>query len=123
MAAETGHHANRVYRDQSGDLHLNGASLFDTAENDIAPALNNLGGTGFLHVDLVAGAVAGNHTVTGIAVGDEIVFVGHFSTLAAIATLADLTSEFTVDSADTIDNTAGTDTSSDQLQVIWIDKT
>jgi|GEM_PF-4810646 len=76
-----------------------------------------------LHVDLVNGGAAGDHTVTGIASGDEIVFVGHFSTAAAIATLADLTSEFSVTGADTINNAAGTDTSSDQLMVIWLDKT
>lgn len=77
----------------------------------------------FLKVTLVAGGAAGNHTVTGIATGDEIAFVGHLSTAAAIATLADITSEFTVTAADTINNAAGTDTTSDQLMVIWIDKT
>ncbi len=73
-----------------------------------------------LTIGLVAGGVAGAHTLTGIALGDRIVFVGHFSTLAAIATLADLTSEFTVSAADTIDNTGGTDTSSDQLMVHYM---
>jgi hypothetical protein len=77
---------------------------------------------GILRVTLVAGGAAGNHTVAGIAVGDEIVFVGHFTTAASIATLGDLTSEF-VAGAGVVTNTGGTDTTNDQLQVIWIDKT
>lgn len=44
-AAEAGHHASRAYFDQSGNLHLNGASLFDANEVDQAAA--------------IAGAVAG----------------------------------------------------------------
>ena len=64
---------------------------------------------------LIAGGVAGNHTVTGIATTDTLVVVLH-NTAGA---LADLTSEFTIDSADTIDNTAGTDTSSDDLLVAY----
>lgn len=76
-----------------------------------------------LRVTLVAGGSAGDHTVTGIAVGDEIVFIGHFSTAAAIATLADLTSEFSITAAATINNTDGTDTTNDQLMVIWNDLT
>lgn len=78
---------------------------------------------GFMNVTLVAGGSAGDHTVTGIATGDEIVFVGHFSTAAAIATLADLSGEFSVTGADTINNGGGTDTSSDQLMVMWMDLT
>ncbi|KKL54127.1 hypothetical protein LCGC14_2268530 [marine sediment metagenome] len=78
---------------------------------------------GTLKMALISGSTAGNHTLTGIAVGDRIVSVGHFSTEAAIATLADLTSEFSVDSANTIDNTGGTDTTNDQLQVFWEDLT
>lgn len=78
---------------------------------------------GFLKVGLVSGGAAGDHTLTGIAVGDEIVFVGHFSTEAAIATLGDLTSEFSVTAADTINNTGGTATTNDQLMVIYIDRT
>jgi len=76
-----------------------------------------------LRVTLVAGGAAGDHTVTGIALGDDIVFVGHLSTAAAIATLADLTSEFSITAADTINNTDGTDTTNDQLMVIWQDLT
>lgn len=72
-----------------------------------------------VEVGLVAGGAGGAHTLTGINLGDRILFVGHFSTAAAIATLADLTSEFSITAADTIDNTAGTDTTNDQLMVIY----
>lgn len=38
MAAEAGHAPNRAYFDQAGNIHLNGASLFDASENDIKTA-------------------------------------------------------------------------------------
>lgn len=109
----------KVYREQGGDklvVKSGGRIEFESGGQMVMP-------TGLLKVTLVSGGSAGNHTLTGIEVGDEIVFVGHFSTAAAIATLADITSEFSVTAADTINNAAGTDTTSDQLQVIWIDRT
>ena len=78
--------------------------------------------TGFSKVTLVNGGAAGDHTVTGIVAGDEIVFVAHISTAASVATIADLTSEFTA-GAGVINNAAGTDTTNDQLMVFWIDHT
>lgn len=36
MSSETGHQPNRAYNSQSGDVHLNGAQLFDANENAIA---------------------------------------------------------------------------------------
>lgn len=101
-------------------LYVNPRTLADVAPNSITGSM--LAG-GFLNVTLVAGGSAGDHTVTGIATGDEIVFVGHFSTAAAIATLADITSEFTVTAADTINNVGESDTTNDQLMVIWLDLT
>jgi predicted RecA/RadA family phage recombinase len=71
----------------------------------------------------LAGGAAGAHTVTGIALGDRLIAVQHWSTAAAIATVADLTSEFSITAADTIDNTAGTATTSDQLIVFYEDRT
>lgn len=72
-------------------------------------------------VTLVAGGSAGNHTVTGITTADRLAFVGHFETAASIATLANLTAEFTITATNTINNTSGTDTTNDQLMVIWED--
>jgi hypothetical protein len=72
-----------------------------------------------LKFTLVAGAVAGNVTVTGIAVGDEILHVLHNT----IGTLADLTAEFSITAANTINNADGTATDGDQLLVVWADLT
>ena len=99
-------------------LYVKPRTLADVAANSITKSM--LAGE-FLKVTLVAGGSAGDHTVTGITTADEISFVGHFSTAAAIATLADLTSEFSITAADTINNVGGTDTSSDQLMVMWLD--
>jgi hypothetical protein len=87
-----------------------------------APGQANLP-AGFIKVTLVAGGAAGNLTLTGIATGDELSFVGRFSTAAAIATLTDLTAEFSVTAANTINNTGGTATTGDTLMVVWIDRT
>ena len=71
---------------------------------------------------IIDGGAAGDHTVTGIAVGDNLVMVLHITTKAAIATMADLTSEFTV-GADKINNTDGTATTDDQLLIFYEDLT
>lgn len=78
--------------------------------------------SGFQKIDLLAGAAAGDHVIAAIAVGDELVKVLHISTAASVATIADLTSEFTV-AAGKITNDLGTDTSDDQLLVFWNDLT
>jgi hypothetical protein len=44
MAAEAGHAPSRIYTDQNGNFHLNGASFFNDAEQDIASALESTGG-------------------------------------------------------------------------------
>lgn len=86
------------------------------------PGQANLPG-GFLNVSLVAGGAAGNITVTGVAVGDELVSVLQFTTAASIATLANRTSEYTISATNTINNTGGTASTGDQLLVIWVDRT
>lgn len=62
---------------------------------------------------VIAGGAAGNHTVTGISTTDILLAV------LDLTTAADLTSEFTVTAADTINNAAGTDTTGDNLLVLW----
>lgn len=71
-------------------------------------------------VALLDGAAAGDHTLAAITTADTIAFVGHISTKADVATIADLTSEFSV-AAGKVTNAAGTDTTNDQLLVIWRD--
>jgi hypothetical protein len=76
-----------------------------------------------LKTAVIAGGAAGAHTVTGILATDELVSVVRAvddGSGGAILTIADLTAEFTITAANTIDNTGGTATSSgDRLFVIW----
>lgn len=76
---------------------------------------------------VVAGASAGYIACAGILAGDKLISVMHYT---PAATLADLTSEFLgsssksgngaiIDRDGYINNTGGTDTSSDNLLVTW----
>ena len=85
-----------------------GTALFSNAAGTLT--------AGTVDQKLIAGASAGDHTVTGVASGDHLVGVMHYT---AGTSLADLTSEFTISGANTINNDTGTDTSSDQLLVTW----
>lgn len=69
---------------------------------------------------LVAGAAAGKIAVSKIKKGDQIVGVIESATSTAI--LTDRTDEFVVEVGDDgyIDNTGGTDTTSDSLLVTWL---
>lgn len=57
MAAETGHQPNRSYTDQDGNIHLNGAKLFDANESD-------LGGNVAFRVGSVANSSGGLTAIT-----------------------------------------------------------
>ena len=63
----------------------------------------------------VAGAVAGNVTVTGIKTTDKIL-----SVQATDGTLQDITAEFTITALNTINNAAGTSTAGKVLFVRWV---
>lgn len=78
---------------------------------------------GRIHVNLLDGEDGdpGTYVLTGIEIGDEIVFVGHFTTKASIASLADVTSDFAINDTDQL--LSATDYSNDQLMVIWVDRT
>lgn len=78
---------------------------------------------GFSKVTLAAGTNSGaNVTIAGMAVGDEVVSVLSFATAAAIATVADRTSEYAA-GAGVLTKAAGTDDRNNQLVVIWNDLT
>ncbi len=79
-------------------------------------------GTGFIKVALIDGGAAGNRTVTGIAVGDVLVSVLHLPDAGAVDAIADLTGQFTVTAADTINNTGGTASTNGKLLVIYQDR-
>ncbi len=73
-----------------------------------------------VQITLVAGASAStNIAISGIATEDSLIFVGHLSTAASIATLVDDTANCSITSAGNIQSS--TDTSSDQLMVVWND--
>lgn len=69
---------------------------------------------------IVAGAAAGNVTVTGVKTRDALVSVLHldFNDTGEIG--ADLTGEFTISAADTIDNTGGTASTGGFLIITWL---
>lgn len=82
---------------------------------------------GVFKMTVIDGGSAGDHTVTGIATGDTLVSVlelalteGTPNTRTWVA--SDLTSEFSI-SADTINNTGGTDTTGAILLVAYEDLT
>lgn len=70
---------------------------------------------------VIAGGAAGAHTVTGIKTRDTLV-----SVLRAVGggvdvtDVTDLTSEFSITAANTIDNTGGTATTGDKLIVTYL---
>ena len=73
-----------------------------------------------IKVSLIDGGAAGNHTVAGIKITDELISVLEQNGTSGL--LADLTTEFSIKKADTIDNTGGTATSSDKLLVLYLSK-
>jgi len=80
-----------------------------------------------LRITPVKGGSAGDFTVAGIATVDKILGISQieFETTASanveISTVADLTTEFTISGAATINNTSGTDTTGALLLVMWAD--
>ena len=77
---------------------------------------------------IITGGAAGNHTLTGIAVGDKLVSVIQLDVAADTGTSAtgnkiqnaiDLTAEFSVTAANTINTGSGTSTSGDLLLVVY----
>ena len=78
---------------------------------------------GFLKTTLADGTAAETDvTVTGMAVGDELVAVLSLSTKADIETLENRTSEYTVGAGKLV-KAAGTDETNNQLIIIYLDLT
>jgi len=76
----------------------------------------------FIRLLPVAGSTAGSFAVAGILAGDKLISVIEVTTSSGA--LVDRTTEFggngkIVDADGVIDNTGGTDTSSDALLVLW----
>ena len=69
---------------------------------------------------LIAGAVAGDLTVTGINVEDRLISVFEYvGAGVAVTDVVDLTSEFTIVSLNTINNDGGTNTTGSKLGIVW----
>jgi hypothetical protein len=89
--------------------------LQSSDDNSTWADVSTLAGNGGVSQALVAGGAAGDFTVDGIKVTDRLLAVIHNTA----GTLVDLTSEFTISAADTINNADGTDTTNDDLLVLW----
>ncbi len=77
-------------------------------------AKTNKGLVGFAGI---TGGSAGNHTVAKIKLNDHLVSVIEVTT--STAALVDRTAEFSITADGVINNTGGTDTSSDGLLIFW----
>jgi hypothetical protein len=102
------------------------AGFFSAAAVTDKFAVNSVTGrefaTGVVKVSLAAGTAAGaDVAIAAIAAGDEIVSVLSFTTAAAIASVADRTSEYAA-KAGGLTKAAGTDETNNQLVVIWVNK-
>tara|TARA_R100000426_G_scaffold1948_2_gene3325 strand:+ start:806 stop:1333 length:528 start_codon:yes stop_codon:yes gene_type:complete len=73
-----------------------------------------------IKVALITGGSAGAHTVAGIRLNDQLIAVLEQNGTSGI--LTDLTAEFSIKKADTIDNTGGTATSSDKLLIFYLSR-
>lgn len=70
----------------------------------------------------INGGAAGNLTVTGIATADQLLEVTYFTISGGnVTAVSDLTAEFTVTAANTINNTGGTATTGGRLRVRYLD--
>lgn len=114
----------------STEIATGGVAAVDLASNAVTTAKildanvtkGKLAG-GFSKITLAAGtAAATDVTVSGMAVGDELVAVLSFTTAAAIASVANQTAEYVV-AAGKLTKAAGTDESGNQLIIFWNDLT
>lgn len=73
-----------------------------------------------MEFDVINGAAAGNHTVTGITTADAIIQVLYFTGAGTdVTNVSAIGSEFTITATNTINNTGGTNTTGGKLLVIW----
>lgn len=79
------------------------------------------GQPGAIKQTIIAGAAAGDRTVTGIALNDKLISVLKIDATDASETFSDLTSEFTITAANTINNTGGTTSANSGLIVTYLD--
>ncbi len=71
MTAEAGHFPSRSYIAQDGTIHLNGASFFDAAENDISNQLNALNAVSNTELAFIDGATVGTPVASKAVISDS----------------------------------------------------
>lgn len=84
MAAETGHEPSRSYFDQAGAFHLNGASFFNDAEQDISTSLEVLNDLSPSELQYLDGLTAGTIAASKAVVVDANKDAGDFRNLDAV---------------------------------------
>ncbi len=78
---------------------------------------------GGVRLSLLTGAVAGSHAMSDVTASDELVGVLYFPGAGvAVVNVLDLSAEFAISGAGTIDNTGGTNTTGGKLAVLWLDR-
>ncbi len=86
-------------------------------------------GASKVHVSTISGGAAGNHTLTGSALGDEVCGVTYWAKPTYnLSSMSDLTTEFQgtgkgIIASNVIANGGGTNTAGGFLQIFWIDRT
>ena len=70
-ATEEGHHSNRIFVDQDGDFHVNGASFYNGDGNDIAVALNDIDALSTVELALIDGVTAGTITASKAVIANS----------------------------------------------------
>lgn len=72
-----------------------------------------------LGIALIDGGTAGDHTVAGITTKDTLISVHSLASSTDVLSTADLTSEFSITAANTVNNTGGTSSANGALLVMW----
>jgi len=81
----------------------------------------DLGYVGQMQLDLITGGAAGNHTLTGVTTADALIAVMYFVGAGTDVTdISDIGGEFSITSANTINNTGGTNTTGGKMLVLWL---
>lgn len=91
--------------------------------NPTNPKKGTISPTGIVtreRISFLAGAAAGNVTLTGIRVNQDFI-KSVTSVVLATGAGTDLTSEFNITADNTINNTGGTSSAGAQLVVVWYD--
>lgn len=104
------------------------AAMYVNTGTTASPVWNRTDASGLaakIKSAVIAGGAAGDLTVTGVAVGDQLVAVVRLDrdATAANVNISSLLAEFSITATNTINNAAGTNTTGDALLVLYVDLT